>query len=89
LTEAYHYGGASIAAVKPDVYSAESGPEGKKSAGGSPNIFSCRYRDELMSLEGDKGGKRVIRKHEDDTVYIEVPAEELYDVDTPEDLRNL
>jgi CTP:molybdopterin cytidylyltransferase MocA len=42
-----------------------------------------------MSLEGDKGGKRVIRKHEDDTVYIEVPAEELYDVDTPEDLRNL
>lgn len=58
----------------------------KKNVGGSPNIFSSRFRNDFMALEGDAGGKRIIREHQEDTVYIDVPAEELFDVDTVEDL---
>ena len=41
--------------------------------------------DELMELEGDVGGKRVIRKHREDTAVLDVPDErELLDVDSRE-----
>ena len=63
--------------------------ERKKPAGGSPNIFSDRYRSDLLALEGDMGGKRIIRKHAEDTVYVDVPAEELFDIDTMDDLVRL
>ena len=63
--------------------------ERKKPAGGSPNIFSDRYRIDLLALEGDTGGKRIIRKHAEDTVYVDVPAEELFDIDTMDDLVRL
>ena len=63
--------------------------ERKKPAGGSPNIFSDRYRSDLLALEGDTGGKRIIRKHAEDTVYVDVPAEELFDIDTMDDLVRL
>lgn len=40
---------------------------------------------ELMELEGDVGGKRVIRKHREDTVVLDVSDErELLDVDSRE-----
>ena len=38
-----------------------------------------------MELEGDVGGKRVIRKHREDTAVLDVPDErELLDVDSRE-----
>ncbi len=49
---------------------------------GNPCIFSKKYYEELLSLEGDKGGKRVIMKHLEDTCIYEVnDARELKDID--------
>ena len=49
---------------------------------GNPCIFSGKYFDELMKLEGDVGGKKVIRKHREDTAVLDVLDErELTDVD--------
>lgn len=49
---------------------------------GNPCIFSKKYYEELLSLEGDKGGKRVIMKHLKDTCIYEVnDARELEDID--------
>ncbi len=49
---------------------------------GNPCIFSKKYYEELLSLEGDKGGKRVIMKHLEDTCIYEVnDARELEDID--------
>lgn len=47
---------------------------------GNPTIFSGKLRDELMSLEGDKGGRVVIRKHQCRWIEVEDP-EELWDLD--------
>ena len=43
----------------------------------------------LLELREDHGGNTVIRRHEEDLVLLEVPEEELTDVDTPEALKGL
>lgn len=49
---------------------------------GNPAIFSSRYREELLALEGDVGGKRVLRRHIDDLYLHEVDdGLELVDID--------
>ena len=49
---------------------------------GNPCIFGRKYYNELLSLEGDKGGKRVILKHLDDTQVYEIEeGRELEDID--------
>jgi len=49
---------------------------------GNPAVFSCRYREELLALEGDVGGRRIIRRHPDDLFLCEVEdGRELVDVD--------
>ncbi|MDE7261511.1 MAG: nucleotidyltransferase family protein [Oscillospiraceae bacterium] len=54
---------------------------------GNPCIFPAAYFPELLALSGDRGGSTVIRRHETDLLLLEVPAEELEDVDTPQVLR--
>jgi len=54
---------------------------------GNPCIFPAAYFPELLSLTEDHGGSSVIRSHEEDLLLVEVPAEELEDVDTPQALR--
>ena len=45
-------------------------------------FFDRKYYNELLSLEGDKGGKKVIMKHLDDTQIYEIEAgRELEDID--------
>ena len=56
---------------------------------GNPCLFPRDFYPELMALEGDKGGSRVIRAHPDRVRLVEVPQPELTDVDTPETLRQL
>lgn len=56
---------------------------------GNPCIFPARFFPELLSLTEDHGGNAVIRRHEEDLVLLEVPEEELTDVDTPEALERL
>ena len=51
---------------------------------GNPVIFAASYRQELMELTGDTGGKRVARRHMEDLWLYEVEdPEELIDIDTP------
>lgn len=56
---------------------------------GNPCIFPARFFPELKSLEGDRGGSAVIRRHEEDVLLFDVPASELLDVDTGSDLLAL
>lgn len=50
---------------------------------GNPVLFSRKYIDELLSLEGDTGGKKILKLHMDDAkvVYLEDELE-LVDIDT-------
>ena len=56
---------------------------------GSPNLFPAEFFDELCSLEGDRGGTRVIRTHPDRLLTVQIPEAELTDCDTPAALRGL
>ncbi len=52
---------------------------------GNPTLFSARLIPELMELEGDKGGRVVIRKH--NCIYVQAADErELMDIDRLEDI---
>ena len=56
---------------------------------GNPCIFGRKYYNELLSLEGDKGGKRVIMKHLDDTQVYEIEeGRELEDIDYCESIQS-
>lgn len=71
-----------------------SQPEGIAALGhggvrGNPCVFPSALFPELMALTGDRGGSTVIRRHEDLLTLMEVPAEELYDVDTAQALEAL
>ena len=53
---------------------------------GNPCVFPREFFPELMQLQGDRGGAAVIRQHPERLRLTEVPAEELFDCDTPEAL---
>lgn len=48
---------------------------------GNPCLFPHRFFRELLQLEGDTGGGKVIRAHTEDLLTMEAPEEELFDVD--------
>ena len=52
---------------------------------GNPVLFSRPYREELLALTGDQGGKQVLLRHKEDCLFWEGP--ELRDIDLPEDLE--
>ncbi len=53
---------------------------------GNPVLFSARLIPELLALEGDTGGRAVLKKHH--CVYVQAESEaELSDIDTREDLQ--
>lgn len=57
---------------------------------GNPTIFSKKYKNELLSLEGDVGGKSIIKKYPYDLETVTIIHElELMDIDTREELENL
>ena len=57
---------------------------------GNPVIFSKRYINELLSLEGDNGGKRILKGHLNDLNIVNVENEiELADIDTQEEFIKL
>ncbi len=56
----------------------------------SPCIFPSRLRNELMSLKGDRGGKKVSRKYPELTEYVELDDEtELADIDNKDDYEKI
>jgi len=56
---------------------------------GNPCVFPALFFPELKALREDHGGNTVIRRHEEDLILLEVPRNELTDVDTPEALDEL
>ena len=56
---------------------------------GNPCVFPRKYYPELCALTGDRGGRAVVRSHEDDLLLFEIEKRELTDVDTREALRDL
>ena len=56
---------------------------------GNPGIFRQKYIKELLDLQGDKGGKSVIKKHMEDGFFYQVEKEVLIDIDTKECLKQL
>lgn len=55
---------------------------------GNPSLIPCRYKSEIMKLNGDVGAKAVIKKHLDDIIYVDVADEELTDIDTVEEYNS-
>ncbi len=56
---------------------------------GNPNLFPARFFPELTTLHGERGGSRIISKHEDAFLPVQLPARELFDCDTPQELQEL
>lgn len=56
---------------------------------GNPNIFGKKFFDDLLELKGDIGGKSIINSYIDDVIFIDVNYEELFDIDTKEDLAKI
>ncbi len=54
---------------------------------GVPAIFPMSFRQDLMSLKGDQGGKQIINRAQCIST-VKIPSAE-FDVDTPDDLGNL
>lgn len=55
----------------------------------NPCLFPKEFFPELLSLKGDVGGSAVIRAHPDRVRLVEVPEDELWDCDRPEDLEKM
>ena len=50
---------------------------------GNPIIFSAKYKEELLSLKGDVGGRQIIRQHPDDILEVAADSESInIDIDT-------
>ena len=48
----------------------------------NPKIFSSRYKEELMCLSGDTGGRQILASHKDDILPVEAESEdEVKDID--------
>ena len=56
---------------------------------GNPCIFPREFFPELCKLQGDVGGKCVIKAHLDRLLTVEVAPDALFDCDTPEALAEL
>lgn len=60
-----------------------------KERAGNPVIFPKMLFEELMALEGDKGGKRIVKKYPEMVHKVYVTEQELSDMDYKEDKINL
>lgn len=50
---------------------------------GNPVLWDRRYFEELLCLEGDTGGRQVIKAHKNDLILYETDAVQLKDIDYP------
>lgn len=56
---------------------------------GNPCLFPAVFFPQLAALSGDRGGSQIIKKHPEQVFPVEVPPEELFDVDTAETLQRI
>ena len=55
---------------------------------GTPVLFTQKYFDALMSLQGDEGAKKILLANKDDVVTIDFPQGNI-DIDTQDDYKKL
>ena len=76
-----------------NAYSFEHGDMWRLAYGdkvGTPILFDRKYFNELCELPDKKGGSYVAMKHSGKVQILEAESEkELYDIDTPEDLKKI
>ena len=53
---------------------------------GNPAVFKNIYRGRLLALQGDRGARSLLRVNPEDVWHFTAAAEELRDIDTPEDV---
>jgi len=57
---------------------------------GNPVILAIKYKDELLNLKGDIGGREIIKRHPDDVLEVTVNCEGiLLDIDTAENYTSM
>lgn len=56
---------------------------------GAPALFDREFWPELRQLEGDLGGRVVLRRHTDQVIAIPALHDQLRDIDTPSDLSQI
>ena len=55
---------------------------------GHPVLFSSQYRQEVLKLKGDVGGRQILADHPEDILGVEMDTDDvLQDIDTPEDYQ--
>lgn len=56
---------------------------------GHPVIFTIRYKEELLALKGDIGGRQIINQHPDDVLEVTVDCEGIcIDLDTVDSYKS-
>lgn len=61
-----------------------------KTKRGNPIIFAIGYKEELMQLKGDVGGREILRKHPDDILEVAVDSGSIYiNLNTMGDYRSI
>jgi molybdenum cofactor cytidylyltransferase len=55
---------------------------------GTPVLFGSCYFEQLLSLSGSEGAKKLLLQHQGDLARVNFPAGHI-DIDTSEDLRKL
>ncbi|HIS76991.1 MAG TPA: nucleotidyltransferase family protein [Candidatus Merdivicinus excrementipullorum] len=69
-----------------EAYAGQELPLGRVKSGnrfGSPTIFAPMFREELLSIRGDEGGRSLLKRYPDRIFYYDVPERALTDFDTP------
>jgi molybdenum cofactor cytidylyltransferase len=55
---------------------------------GHPVLFGAKYREEILRLKGDVGGRKILGEHPEDILTVEMNGDAaLVDIDTPEDYK--
>jgi len=61
-----------------------------KARRGNPIVFKIGYKEELLQLKGDVGGKEVLNRHPDDILEIAVDSASIYiNLNTMTDYKEL
>jgi molybdenum cofactor cytidylyltransferase len=55
---------------------------------GTPALFATKYFDQLLSLKGDEGAKKILKSNREDVATVDFPKGEI-DIDTQKDYENL
>lgn len=50
---------------------------------GNPTLFSSAWREQLLRLSGDTGGRKIMKQHPDDIFWFDIPQRERRDWDVP------